>query len=152
MDSKTSPADFCTLCVLCGKRDAAGSHLTIQQFKNLFHSSFLRAVLFQAPFVSFGIRRHHSVISQLDRLGQFRQFHPAQPPPQIQRQVPSRVAIFVPKFSPLPPFDLINRGYDCPKRRSLRPQSPGPALLLVIPTDMLPLLLRRAESFAFVRG
>jgi hypothetical protein len=116
-----------------------GSNLRrISQFKNLFHSSFLRAVLGQSPFVAFGIRRHHAVISQFYRLGQFRQFHGAQSPPQIQRHVPPRVAILIPKFSPLAPFDLLNRRYDRRKRRPLRHQAPGPALLLAITNDLLP--------------
>jgi hypothetical protein len=49
--------------------------------QDLFHSSFLRAVLCQSQFVSLGINRLHAVISQIHRLRQFRQFHPAQSPP-----------------------------------------------------------------------
>jgi len=62
---------------MLGAQSGITSHKTSQQFKNLFHSSWFRAVVFQSPFVSLGVRRHHSVMSLLDRLGQFRQFHPA---------------------------------------------------------------------------
>jgi hypothetical protein len=76
-------------------RRAALALWVVLGFKNLFHLSFLRAVLFRSQFVSFGIHRHHAVICRFHRLGQCRQFRPAQSPPQIQRHVPPRVAILV---------------------------------------------------------
>ncbi len=115
-----------------------GSHLTLYQCEHPLQATLLGAVSRQSPFVPLDVGRHHPVVPQLHPPGQFRQLEPTQPPPQIQRHIPSRVPILVPKLRPLPSFDLLDRTDHSLKRRPHCQQPPRPTLLLLISANPVP--------------